>query len=86
MLLPDDLIIRKNCSKNMISVHKKYKCSVTTDVHEPSQCIKISKVVDLIQIPAFLCRQTDLLVAAAKTKNLLILKKDNLWHLQKLQM
>ena len=34
-------------------IKKKYKCSVTTDVHEPSQCIKISKVVDLIQIRLF---------------------------------
>ena len=56
-------------------IKKKYKCSVTTDVHEPSQCIKISKVVDLIQIPAFLCRQTDLLVAAAKTKKPINIKK-----------
>ena len=56
-------------------IKKKYECSVTTDVHEPSQCIKISKVVDLIQIPAFLCRQTDLLVAAAKTKKPINIKK-----------
>ena len=49
-------------------IKKKYKCPVTTDIHEPDHCKKISKVIDLIQIPAFLCRQTDLLVAAAKTK------------------
>jgi len=56
-------------------IKKKIKCSVTTDVHETGQCSKISKVVDLLQIPAFLCRQTDLLVAAAKTKKPVNIKK-----------
>ena len=56
-------------------IKKSYKCSVTTDVHEPNQCSKVSKVVDLLQIPAFLCRQTDLLVAAAKTKKPVNVKK-----------
>lgn len=40
---------------------------VITDVHEPWQCAEVAKVVDILQIPAFLCRQTDLNVAAAKT-------------------
>lgn len=40
---------------------------VTTDVHLPDQCAEAAEVVDLLQIPAFLCRQTDLLVAAART-------------------
>ena len=39
---------------------------VLTDVHEPGQCADVGSVVDILQIPAFLCRQTDLLVAAAK--------------------
>ena len=56
-------------------IKRKIKCSVTTDVHETGQCSKISKVVDLLQIPAFLCRQTDLLVAAAKTKKPVNIKK-----------
>ena len=56
-------------------IKKKIKCSITTDVHEPEQCAKISKVVDLLQIPAFLCRQTDLLVAAAKTSKPVNIKK-----------
>ena len=56
-------------------IKKKIKCSVTTDVHEPDQCSKVSKIVDLLQIPAFLCRQTDLLVAAAKTKKPVNVKK-----------
>jgi len=41
-------------------------CPVTTDVHLPEQCEKVAKVVDVLQIPAFLCRQTDLLVAAGE--------------------
>ena len=56
-------------------IKKQYKCSITTDVHEPNQCSKVSKVVDLLQIPAFLCRQTDLLVAASKTKKPVNVKK-----------
>src|SRR6202140_5431064 len=40
---------------------------VLTDVHEPEQCATVAEAVDILQIPAFLCRQTDLLVAAAKT-------------------
>ena len=56
-------------------IKKKIKCSITTDVHESDQCSKVSKVVDLLQIPAFLCRQTDLLVAAAKTKKPVNVKK-----------
>ena len=56
-------------------IKKKIKCSITTDVHEPDQCSKVSKVVDLLQIPAFLCRQTDLLVAAAKTGAVINVKK-----------
>jgi len=48
---------------------------VVTDVHEPSQCAAIAEVVDVLQIPAFLCRQTDLLVAAAKTDCVIKVKK-----------
>lgn len=40
---------------------------VITDVHEPWQCEKVAEVVDMLQIPAFLCRQTDLIIAAGKT-------------------
>ena len=65
-----------NNSLNIFSeIKKKIKCSITTDVHEPDQCKKISKVVDLLQIPAFLCRQTDLLLAAAKTRKPINVKK-----------
>ncbi len=48
---------------------------VLTDVHEPEQCAAVAEVVDILQIPAFLCRQTDLLVAAAKTGRAVNVKK-----------
>jgi len=48
---------------------------VLTDVHEPDQCARVAEVVDVLQIPAFLCRQTDLLVAAAKTGRVINVKK-----------
>jgi 2-dehydro-3-deoxyphosphooctonate aldolase (KDO 8-P synthase) len=48
---------------------------VLTDVHEASQCAQLAEVVDVLQIPAFLCRQTDLLVAAAKTGKVVNVKK-----------
>ena len=53
----------------------KLQCPIITDVHLPEQCSKISEVVDIIQIPAFLCRQTDLLLAAAKTNKIINVKK-----------
>jgi len=48
---------------------------VVTDVHEPAQCARVAEAVDVLQIPAFLCRQTDLLVAAAKTGRVVKVKK-----------
>ncbi len=48
---------------------------VLTDVHEPGQCADVAETVDILQIPAFLCRQTDLLVAAAKTGRVVNVKK-----------
>src|SRR3984893_17298783 len=48
---------------------------VVTDVHEPAQCAAVAPVVDVLQIPAFLCRQTDLLIAAAKTGRVVKIKK-----------
>lgn len=48
---------------------------VTTDIHEPWQAERVAEVVDLLQIPAFLCRQTDLLVAAARTGKPVNVKK-----------
>jgi 2-dehydro-3-deoxyphosphooctonate aldolase (KDO 8-P synthase) len=49
--------------------------AVTTDVHEPEQCAAIAEAVDVLQIPAFLCRQTDLLIAAARTGKPVNIKK-----------
>ncbi len=48
---------------------------VVTDVHEAAQCAAVAEAVDVLQIPAFLCRQTDLLVAAAKTGRVVKIKK-----------
>lgn len=48
---------------------------LTTDVHEPAQCAPAAEVVDVLQIPAFLCRQTDLLLAAADTGRAINVKK-----------
>src|SRR6478736_9279069 len=48
---------------------------VLTDVHEPEQCANVAEAVDTLQIPAFLCRQTDLLVAAARTGKVVNVKK-----------
>jgi len=48
---------------------------VLTDVHAPDQCAPVAEVVDILQIPAFLCRQTDLLVAAAETGRVVNIKK-----------
>ena len=56
-------------------VRDKLGVPVLTDVHEPSQCARVAEAVDVLQIPAFLCRQTDLLVAAAKTGRVVNVKK-----------
>jgi 2-dehydro-3-deoxyphosphooctonate aldolase (KDO 8-P synthase) len=49
--------------------------AVLTDIHESAQCTRVAEAVDVLQIPAFLCRQTDLLVAAAKTGKTVNVKK-----------
>lgn len=51
------------------------KLPVLTDVHDAEQCARVAQVVDVLQIPAFLCRQTDLLIAAAKTGRVVNVKK-----------
>jgi len=56
-------------------VKEKFGLKIATDIHEAWQAEKIAEVADIIQIPAFLCRQTDLLVAAAKTQKLINVKK-----------
>lgn len=56
-------------------VKNRFDVPVVTDVHEPWQCAEVAKVVDMIQIPAFLCRQTDLILAAGETGLPIIIKK-----------
>ena len=57
------------------NVKKTNNVKICTDIHEPWQAEIAAKVCDIIQIPAFLCRQTDLLIAAAKTNKLINIKK-----------
>jgi len=56
-------------------IKKELEVKILTDIHNVEQCSIVSKHVDVLQIPAFLCRQTDLLVAAAKTKKIINVKK-----------
>ena len=56
-------------------IRKEIGIPVLTDVHTSEQCSVVSKHVDVLQIPAFLCRQTDLLIAAAKTGKIINVKK-----------
>ena len=56
-------------------LREKLGVPVLTDVHEPDQCERVGEVADILQIPAFLCRQTDLLIAAAKTGRAVNVKK-----------
>ncbi len=56
-------------------LREQLEISLLTDVHEASQCAVVAEAVDVLQIPAFLCRQTDLLVAAAKTGRAINVKK-----------
>jgi 2-dehydro-3-deoxyphosphooctonate aldolase (KDO 8-P synthase) len=56
-------------------IKRNFNLPILTDVHSPEQCNQVKNVVDIIQIPAFLCRQTDLLVSAAKTNLIVNIKK-----------
>ena len=59
----------------LAELRDRFGCPVLTDVHEPGQCRPAAEAVDILQIPAFLCRQTDLLVAAAETGAAVNVKK-----------
>jgi 2-dehydro-3-deoxyphosphooctonate aldolase (KDO 8-P synthase) len=59
----------------LAEVRERFGCPVLTDVHESHQCKPVAEAVDVLQIPAFLCRQTDLLAAAARTGAALHVKK-----------
>ncbi len=59
----------------LAEIRETHGCPVLTDVHGPDQCAPVAEAVDVLQIPAFLCRQTDLLVAAAETGRAINVKK-----------
>jgi len=59
----------------LAEIREKFGCPIITDVHHEAQCAPVAEVVDMLQIPAFLCRQTDLLKAAAETGKPLNVKK-----------
>ncbi|MCW8861080.1 MAG: 3-deoxy-8-phosphooctulonate synthase [Rhodospirillales bacterium] len=59
----------------LADVRETVGCPVITDVHSEAQCARVAEAVDVLQIPAFLCRQTDLLIAAGKTGRPINIKK-----------
>jgi 2-dehydro-3-deoxyphosphooctonate aldolase (KDO 8-P synthase) len=59
----------------LAELRESFGCPVLTDVHEPQQCAPVAEAVDVLQIPAYLCRQTDLLVAAGETGRAINVKK-----------
>ncbi len=59
----------------LADLRSEYGCPVLTDVHLPDQCAPVAEAVDILQIPAFLCRQTDLLIEAARTDRVVNVKK-----------
>jgi 2-dehydro-3-deoxyphosphooctonate aldolase (KDO 8-P synthase) len=59
----------------LAELRETFGCPVLTDVHEPGQCAMVAEAVDVLQIPAFLCRQTDLLIAAGETGRAINVKK-----------
>lgn len=59
----------------LAAIKKEFGCPIVTDVHENAQCQPAAEVADILQIPAFLCRQTDLLQAAARTGRVVNVKK-----------
>ncbi|MFK7945632.1 MAG: 3-deoxy-8-phosphooctulonate synthase [Paracoccaceae bacterium] len=61
--------------KVLAGVKAKVGCPVLTDIHLPEQCAPVAEVCDILQIPAFLCRQTDLLLAASQTGRIVNIKK-----------
>jgi 2-dehydro-3-deoxyphosphooctonate aldolase (KDO 8-P synthase) len=59
----------------LATIKSRYDLPILTDIHEPAQAAAVAAVADVLQIPAFLCRQTDLLVAAARTGRIVNIKK-----------
>ena len=74
-VLPKEIIIVDDNSNDksheiLKNLKKDFKVHLTTDVHETSQIDQLSDLIDVFQIPAFLCRQTDLIKVAAQTKKI----------------
>ncbi|WP_104753605.1 3-deoxy-8-phosphooctulonate synthase [Helicobacter salomonis] len=67
------------------SIKSKFGYKLLTDIHESAQAGAVAEVVDVLQIPAFLCRQTDLIVAAAQTQRTLNIKKGQFMHPKDMQ-
>jgi len=65
--------------KILNEIRETLKIPVLTDVHESTQCLEVAQYVDVLQIPAFLCRQTDLLLAAGKTGKVVNIKKGTIF-------
>ena len=61
--------------ETLAEIKAKWNVPIITDIHEPWQCEPVAEVCDVLQIPAFLCRQTDLVVAAARTGKVINIKK-----------
>lgn len=61
--------------ETLAEIKSRFNVPIVTDIHEPWQCAPVAEVCDILQIPAFLCRQTDLVVAAAKTGRVINVKK-----------
>ncbi|MDR6293020.1 2-dehydro-3-deoxyphosphooctonate aldolase (KDO 8-P synthase) [Inquilinus ginsengisoli] len=59
----------------MAEIRERFGCPVLTDIHDAAQCAPVAEAVDILQIPAFLCRQTDLLLAAGATGRAINVKK-----------
>ena len=68
------------------AVKEKIGCTILTDIHNADQCKEVSDIVDILQIPAFLCRQTDIILAASKTRKVINIKKGQFlapWDMEK---
>ena len=68
------------------AVKNKIGCKILTDIHNADQCEEVSDIVDILQIPAFLCRQTDIILAASKTNKVINIKKGQFlapWDMEK---
>ena len=68
------------------AVKEKVGCTILTDIHNTDQCKEVSDIADILQIPAFLCRQTDIILAASKTNKVINIKKGQFlapWDMEK---